>query len=326
MEEKKNKNRLVSILGTLLFHISLLAILSFTLLTAEEIEEEGLLVNYGDSMTGSGSVEPAPSQAPAQQETTPPPPPAPAATAAPSTPAVADGQTTDTQDFEEAAALQEAKRKADEEAKRKAEAEAKAEAERIAKAKADAEAKAKAEAEARAKAEAERIAKAKAEAEAKAKAEAEAKAKAEAEEKARKAAAARNAISKGFSGAGTGSNTSQGTGGGNGNQGVATGGNSNGTQIGDGSGNSYNLDGRTIVGKLPKPSYTIQEEGKVIVKIVVDKNGNVTSASVQSKGTTVQNQTLWNVAVQAAKKAKFNADPTKPATQTGTITYNFKLQ
>ena len=175
-------------------------------------------------------------------------------------------------------------------------------------------------------AEAERIAKAKAEAEAKAKAEAEARAKAEAAEKARKAAAARSAINKGFSGAGTGQSASQGTGGGSGNQGVATGGAGQGTSIGDGSGNSYSLAGRNIVGKLPKPVYTVQEEGKVIVAITVDRNGNVTNATVQSKGTTVQNRTLWNVAVQAAKKAKFNTDPEKPATQSGTITYNFRLQ
>ena len=318
MEDKKKKDRVASALGTLLFHIIVLAILSFTILTAEEQEEEGLLVNYGDSMTGSGEVEPAPSQAQPQTETTPPPPPAPAAPSTPSTPTVADGQTEHTQDFEEAAALQEAKRKADEEAKRKAEAKAREETEAKAKAEAEARAKAKAEAEAKAKAEAD--------ARAKAKAEAEARAKAEAAEKARKAAAARSAINKGFSGAGTGQSASQGTGGGSGNQGVATGGAGQGTSIGDGSGNSYSLAGRNIVGKLPKPVYNIQESGKVVVEIKVDKNGNVTEAHVISRGTTVQNQTLWNVAVQAAKKAKFNADPTKPAIQSGTITYNFRLQ
>lgn len=328
MDEKNKKNRVSSLIGTILFHALLLAILSFTMMTAEELEEEGLLVNYGDSSTGSGEVEPAPSSAPTQPvqtaEATPPPAPA---EPAPSESSVADGQVTDTQDFEEAAALREAKRKADEEAKAEAEAKAKAEAEarakaeadRLAKAKADAEAKARAEAEAKARAEAERIAKAKAEAEARAKAEAEAKAK--------KAATARNAISKGFGGAGTGSSPSQGTGGGSGNQGSATGGSGNGTSIGDGSGNSYNLAGRTIVGgKLPKPTYNVQEEGKVIVAITVDKNGNVTAATVQSKGTTIQNRTLWSVATQAARKAKFNADPTKPVAQQGTITYNFKLQ
>lgn len=323
MDDKNNKNKLSSLLGTLLFHALLLAILSFTIMTAEEIEEEGLLVNYGDSMTGSGEVEPAPSQAQPQPETTPPPPPAPAAPSTPSTPAVADGQTEHTQDFEEAAALQEAKRKADEEAKRKAEAKAREEAEAKAKAEAEAIAKAKAEAEAKAKAEAERIAKAKAEAEAKAKAEAEARAKAEAAEKARKA---RDAIRKGLNGDGIGKNASQGTDEGSDNQGNATDKNKPKTSIGDGSGNSYSLAGRNIVGKLPKPVYTVQEEGKVIVAITVDRNGNVTNATVQSKGTTVQNRTLWNVAVQAAKKAKFNADPTKPAIQSGTITYNFRLQ
>ena len=44
------------------------------------------------------------------------------------------------------------------------------------------------------------------------------------------------------------------------------------------------------------------------------------------KGTTTQNTKLWSLAIAAAKKAKFNSAPNAPATQQGTITYNFILQ
>ena len=136
-----------------------------------------------------------------------------------------------------------------------------------------------------------------------------------------------NAISKGFSGQGTGNNSTSGNGSGTG-QGNLTG-NGSGTGSGMGIGSStasYNLAGRSLVGNLPTPQGTVQEAGKVVVEIVVNKYGNVTSATVTSKGTTVQNKTMWQQAVAAAKKAKFNSDPSAAAVQTGTITYNFKLQ
>ena len=333
MEEYRDKRYdKQGVVGTILFHLLLFLILFFSVMEAQAVAAEGLLVNYGDSNTGSGDVEPSPSHA---QNVTPSEPQPSAPTPTPPTPATtpeqpkADGQTTDTQDFEEAAALKEAKRLADEKAiaEKKAKEEAlKAEEKRLAE---EAVAKAKAQAEARERADAE--AKAKAEAEAKAKAEAEAKAKAEAEAAKRKAA--QDLIKKGMSGAGTGTSASQGTAGGTGNQGslsggagggYGTGGTGSGTS-GTGSG-SYDLAGRTIVGSIPKPTYNVQEQGRVVVEISVDKNGVVTSASVRSKGTTVQNKALWSAAVEAAKKAKFNSDKSAQAVQTGTITYNFKLQ
>jgi len=138
-----------------------------------------------------------------------------------------------------------------------------------------------------------------------------------------------NAISKGFSGQGTGNNSTSGNGSGTG-QGNLTGkgsGTGKGTGTGTGSGTgSYNLAGRSLVGNLPTPQGTVQEAGKVVVEIVVDKYGTVTNATVTSKGTNIQNKAMWQQAVAAAKKAKFNSDPSAVAVQTGTITYNLKLQ
>lgn len=310
MNNNNNKYRSHGIIGTIVVHVILIVALAVAVMQSTPIEEEGLLVNYGDSNDGSGSVEPEQSQPAAQTQPTPPPPiaePTPAQpTPSEKAPQSNNEKVVDTQDFEEAAALKEAKRK---------QAEAKAQAEAVAKAKA--------------KAEAEAVAKAKAEADAKAKAiaAAEAAAKAKAEQQSKQAAAAQSNIAKGFAGKGTGSNSSEGNTNGSGNQGSLTGSvNSKNRGSGSGSGNSFSLSGRTLVGSLPKPSYNVQEEGIVVVEITVDKYGKVTSANVQMNGTTIQNTNLWNVAKQAAMKARFNENASAAAIQKGTITYRFQLE
>ena len=89
-----------------------------------------------------------------------------------------------------------------------------------------------------------------------------------------------------------------------------------------GNGISFNLGGRGAK-NIPKPKYTSQEQGRVVVTIWVDQEGNVIRAKAGGKGTNVTDQSLWNMAVEAAKKAKFATDPNAPSTQKGTITYNF---
>ena len=100
-----------------------------------------------------------------------------------------------------------------------------------------------------------------------------------------------------------------------------------GTGPGDGSGSgiSYDLGKRGSV-SLHKPAYDSKEQGKVVVTIKVDKKGNVISAVPGAKGTNVSDQTLWQLAKDAALKSKFEADSTAPETQVGTITYNFIRQ
>lgn len=123
-------------------------------------------------------------------------------------------------------------------------------------------------------------------------------------------------------------NSSEGETAGEGNQGSTTGsvdsqnhsgGNSMGT-----SGTSISLAGRNPE-SLPKPVYSSQAQGKVVVEISVDKNGNVTRARAILKGSTIQDESLWKSAENAARKAKFDPKPGS-AIQTGTITYKFKLQ
>jgi TonB family protein len=124
---------------------------------------------------------------------------------------------------------------------------------------------------------------------------------------------------------------SDGNKGGTGNQGDPDGDpNSNNYGEGKGLGDKgigYSLQGRSPQGgRLPKPVYNANESGTVVVRVTVDRNGNVTSASYQAKGSTTTSQILIKAALSAARKAKFNQDNNADAFQIGTITYSFRLQ
>ena len=82
--------------------------------------------------------------------------------------------------------------------------------------------------------------------------------------------------------------------------------------------------GRSVVGALPSPEYTVQESGKVVVSISVDHNGQVIDAFV-TKGTTVTSRKLMDEAVAAARKAQFTGGETLTPVE-GTITYIFNLK
>lgn len=86
------------------------------------------------------------------------------------------------------------------------------------------------------------------------------------------------------------------------------------------------LQGRSVMGSLPLPvKDNIQKSGTVVVRIYVNREGNVINAIAGETGTTVTDKTLWDNAVAAAKKAKFNVSRNAPESQEGTITYVFKL-
>ena len=91
-------------------------------------------------------------------------------------------------------------------------------------------------------------------------------------------------------------------------------------------GNSASLSGRSLVGGLPSPDYRAKDQGRVVIEIVVDQQGRVTSAAYRAKGSTTQNSVLVNAALKAARGARFNVDESAPLSQTGTITYNFRMQ
>lgn len=88
---------------------------------------------------------------------------------------------------------------------------------------------------------------------------------------------------------------------------------------------SYSLAGRTPQ-SLPKPEYNYQVEGVVVVEVTVDRYGNVTKAIPGAKGSTTLNDHLHRAAKEAALAAKFDRKPNAPAYQKGTITYHFILR
>jgi TonB family protein len=92
-----------------------------------------------------------------------------------------------------------------------------------------------------------------------------------------------------------------------------------------GIGDNWKLDGRQAR-SVPKPNSGFTEEGKVRVKIWVDRNGRVTTAVVNMKGTNTTSKSLHDRAVAAAKRAVFNVKSDAPNVQIGYITYNFTLQ
>ncbi|WP_397445401.1 energy transducer TonB [Polaribacter sp. R77954] len=93
---------------------------------------------------------------------------------------------------------------------------------------------------------------------------------------------------------------------------------------GSGSGGNYNLAGRKALSK-PKEQPDCQEEGIVVVRITVDKNGKVISAIPGVKGSTNTAACLLKPAKEAALKTTWNADNKAPASQVGTIIYKFSL-
>lgn len=97
-----------------------------------------------------------------------------------------------------------------------------------------------------------------------------------------------------------------------------------GKPTGTGSYGTWDLGGRDMIGELPRPAYSIQEEGRVVVTITVDPEGNVIDTRINNR-TNTTNLQLRQAAEQAAKRTKFNAIGGEN-NQTGTITYYFKLK
>ncbi|MBD0830763.1 energy transducer TonB [Aestuariibaculum sediminum] len=172
----------------------------------------------------------------------------------------------------------------------------------------EAEAKAKAEADAKAKAEAERIA----------------REKREQDEKKRKLNALIGGVSK--------------------SEGTATGGEGDDNKAGDkgqldgdpyapsyfGSGGSgsggvgYGLNGRGRA-SYQTLKQDCNESGMVIVKIIVNRNGNVIEAEPGVRGTTNTAPCLLEPAKKIALSHKWQPDPNAPVKQIGFVKVNFKL-
>jgi TonB family protein len=99
---------------------------------------------------------------------------------------------------------------------------------------------------------------------------------------------------------------------------------SNHTGGGVGNGVSYSLAGRNLL-STPKIDDNSQEQGKVVVDIVVDKTGKVIKATPGGRGSTTTSPLLYKKALEAALKTKFNAKPDLVGDQKGQMTFVFIL-
>ena len=91
----------------------------------------------------------------------------------------------------------------------------------------------------------------------------------------------------------------------------------------DGDGN-YRLGGRRALNK-EKFVQDCNESGIVVVRIEVNRQGQVIAARPGVKGTTNNASCLTEPARKAALATRFNSDSDAPSRQVGTIVYNFKL-
>lgn len=94
---------------------------------------------------------------------------------------------------------------------------------------------------------------------------------------------------------------------------------------GSGSGTGgYGLSGRSLVSK-GKVQQECNEDGRVVVRIVVDRNGRVVQATPGVKGTTNNSPCLLEPARKTAFLHKWNLDSDAPSQQIGFVVVNFKL-
>lgn len=93
---------------------------------------------------------------------------------------------------------------------------------------------------------------------------------------------------------------------------------------GFGNGNSFSLAGRKLV-REPVIKDDSQEEGKVVVDIIVDRNGKVIRASPGARGSNTASTILLKKAKKAALEAKFNVRPDAAFEQKGKMTFFFIL-
>lgn len=114
---------------------------------------------------------------------------------------------------------------------------------------------------------------------------------------------------------------------GTGTEGSKEGNSSTGAKTGIGGEGTFDLGGRSLGAgtRLPKPECSVREEGRVVVNITVNPAGLVIGTSVNLSLTNTSDQTLRKAALDAAKKARFEAVE-RVTNQTGTITYYFNLR
>ena len=91
-----------------------------------------------------------------------------------------------------------------------------------------------------------------------------------------------------------------------------------------GKGSGFGLNGRSLQNQ-GSVTQECNQEGVVVVRITVDKNGNVVAAEPGVKGTTNSHPCLLEPAKKTAFLHKWFSDPNAPSKQLGFVVVNFKL-
>jgi outer membrane biosynthesis protein TonB len=88
---------------------------------------------------------------------------------------------------------------------------------------------------------------------------------------------------------------------------------------------AYLLKGRMHI-HMPSPAYKCYGSGKVVLEILVNRNGYVLSAQINRTESQITEQCLIDEAVQTALISRFNEKADAPEKQSGRITYIFIAQ
>lgn len=86
-----------------------------------------------------------------------------------------------------------------------------------------------------------------------------------------------------------------------------------------------NLRGR-VLKYIPEVKKRFQTNGKVVIKIKVDQNGKVIQVDQDISKSTTNDPSLVKIALDTAQKALFNQDFGASVRQSGSITFEFKVQ
>jgi len=87
----------------------------------------------------------------------------------------------------------------------------------------------------------------------------------------------------------------------------------------------YSLKGRHKL-ILPIPVYKCEESGRVRVEITVNRQGKVIKAEVLENESDTRDENLYEAALNASYRSRFNPDNNSPIKQVGSITFNFVRQ
>lgn len=87
----------------------------------------------------------------------------------------------------------------------------------------------------------------------------------------------------------------------------------------------YNLPGRYHL-SLPIPIYKCENGGLVVINITVDPAGEIIDFKYNELESSTTSDCLYEAAINAIKRTRFNPDPTAPKKQEGSVAYQFVAQ